>query len=628
MSAKVLLNCFPPTSLYMPAIGCEVLKSYLSKNNKINTEIVYWNHIFQQLYDDPCKNDKLLQPQDDLHQVLPFLSILAENSSNHKIRDRIILKMQEAAPSFKTMGINYYKEKYNKLINKVHEIIKSQLNTLLTDDVLLFGVSAKFDAWIPGIIVAQEVKKIRPDIKCIIGGIEEVGAAKELFNSFDVFDFAIWGEGEIPTSLLIEKLLENNEDYKNIPRLLHRKDDVNEIINRATYIESNESYYDIQQYININYNNYFKYAETIEKEKIQLPIEVSRGCRWSKCNFCALNWGYTYRTQDFDVVAEQIKQQYLKYKITRFFFVDNDAVGKNIKLFENFLDTLISLSSELGVDFDFHADIIHLNFNKRLIKKLSLAGFKSIQIGYEGVSDSMLKKLNKSTTFADNILFLKFAQKYDVELTITGLIIGIPHEVEEDIIESINNLHYLRFFLGEKKDKLQHRLNDLMLFFETGFWKMLNESERKEFDKHPLNEFLSEELLDNINVKYSLLGQYKTPALMDKWNSFKIINDHYEKSDYKYCLIENNNVINYLEYKDNLKTESLLFDQPEYWDVLRIANDEVINFRTLFKKMSEKHENISEDKLREIIQDLNNSYLLYSSIDNSKMVSIIDTENL
>lgn len=206
MNPKILLNCFPPTSIYMPAFGCEVLKCYLTEKKNIDTEVVYWNHLFQDLYKSTDGNLSPFTPKDDVGHLLPFLSILAERSNNSKIRERIILKMQEASPGLKAIGFNYYREKYYEQIEKTNKIIKDQLIDLLTDDVLVFGVSAKFDAWIPGVIVAQEVKKIRPDIKCIIGGIEEVQAAKALFNLFDVFDFAVWGEGEVPTSMLVEKL--------------------------------------------------------------------------------------------------------------------------------------------------------------------------------------------------------------------------------------------------------------------------------------------------------------------------------------------------------------------------------------------------------------------------------------
>ena len=628
MKSNILLNCLPPTNLYMPAIGCEVLKSYIDTKLGTKTEIIYWNHIFQDLYRDSDGQSNQFQPQNDLQQIFPFLGILAEQDGNNKIRDQILFRMQEAAPSFKTMGGKYYKKKYFELLAKTRKIIKRQLEKLLKEELLFFGISAKFDAWIPAMLLAHSAKQIRPDIKIVLGGIEEPDAAQALFNICQDFDYAIWGEGEIPRKMLIEDLMSEDNNLKSIPRFLFRNLKKESFNKDCSKTESINSYLNLTNYLDLDYSDYFKSATDIDRSKIQLPIEISRGCRWNKCNFCALNWGYRYRTQDFKNLIKQVRNQYNRYKIPRFFFVDNDVVGKNIRKFEKFLDDLIELSNELGVDFDFHADILHLNFNKNLIKKLSLAGFKSVQIGYEGVSDSMLRKLNKSTTFAENLLFIKFAQKYDVNVTITGLIIGIPNESESDIIESTENLHYLRFFLGEDTKKLQHRFAELSLFYKTNFWEMISSEERKDFNLHPVNDFLKSSFFENEHIRYSLLGQSRRPKLNEKWHAFKTISDHYEKSNYQYYLIDNDGVINYMEYKDSIKVDSLTFDNPAYWEVLRAANDVVISFSILHNIIQHKYPDITELQLNEIISDLKDNYLLYASDDNGKLVSIIDTDYL
>lgn len=625
MSIKLLLNCFPPTSLYMPSIGCEVVSKYITAKNGVDTEVIYWNYLFQDRSSEGEIN--LFEADNDLYQILPFLSILAEGVVP-EVHDRLLLKMQETNPSFKTLGEDYYKKKLKKQVDRINKIIDDQLKELLSDEFIVFGVSAKFDSWIPGVVVAREVKKRRPDAICVLGGIEEENAANVLFEEYDVFDFAIWGEGEIPMSLLIERLTKKDEDYSQIPRLLNRyslSEDGNILFENAN---RDKGFLDIKEYPDINYDTYFEYAKEINKGHIQLPIETSRGCRWNKCNFCALSWGNLYRTQDLDSIVIQLRSYYLKYGILRYFFVDNDIVGKDIRLFEKLLDKLIKLSSELEVDFDFHADILHLNFNKRIIQKLSLAGFKSVQVGYEGVSDSMLKKLNKSTTFAENLLFVKFAQKYDIEVTITGLIIGIPGENEEDVFESTNNLHFLRFFLGENKKELQHTFSKLVLFYETEFWEMMSQSEREKFSTNSLNDLLPNDFIKNPYVAYSLLGQWATPPLMDKWHSFKVTSDFYEKAKFKYYLIEANEEVNYLEYKEDLKIESLTFDQPEYWDVLKIANDQVISLKKLYREIQKKYSEMNLDRLIEIVIELKGSYLLYCSKDRNKIVSIIDTDRL
>ncbi|MFV0269648.1 MAG: B12-binding domain-containing radical SAM protein, partial [Draconibacterium sp.] len=406
--------------------------------------------------------------------------------------------MQAANPSFNALGENYYDIKLSNQLERIYKMIESKTNELPTDSPFIFGVSAKFDSWISGLVVALEVKKRRPNAICILGGIEEESAANALFQEFDIFDYVIWGEGEIPLNLLTKKLLANEKNYSEIPRLLFRGYTYKEQESSPNEAIDNSGFLNFNEYPDINYTSYFNYAKDIGKESIQLPIETSRGCRWNKCNFCALSWGNLYRTQNIDNVVDQIRSYYLKYEIVRFFFVDNDTVGKKISQFEELLDKLISLTNELEVDFDFHTDILHLNFNKRIIKKLSLAGFKSVQIGYEGVSDGMLKKLNKSTTFADNLLFIKFAQKYDIEITISGLIIGIPNEVETDVYESTNNLHFLRFFLGKRRKELQHTLSKLVLFYKTKFWQMTAQRER--FNINILNDFFPKNFTKNESI--------------------------------------------------------------------------------------------------------------------------------
>jgi radical SAM superfamily enzyme YgiQ (UPF0313 family) len=608
----------------MPSIGCEILNSYISSMDNVNCEVIYWNHLFQQ---KTFNEETLFQSEEDFAQILPFLAIL--NEDNSEVKNRILLKMQGISPGFKSLGKHYYEDKLSKQISKIQMIIDTELDRLLSiTGPLLFGVSAKFDSWIPGVVVASEVKKRRPDAICVIGGVEEKNALSVLFQKYEIFDFAIWGEGEIPLSLLIRSIQQKDENYQKIPRLLSRAFGSDQIL-LPQESEKTDSFLDLSCYPNIDYSVYFKYAKEISginERDIQLPVETSRGCRWNKCNFCALNWGNLYRTLILDNVVDQIRKYYLKHNVVRFFFVDNDVVGKNIELFEEFLDKLINLSDELEVEFDFHADILHLNFNSKIIKKLSLAGFRSVQIGYEGVSDSMLKKLNKSTTFADNILFVKFGQKYDIEVTITGLIIGIPNECESDVYESVNNLHFLRFFLGKKKKELEHPFSQLVLFHETRFWKMISQSEREKYNINSLNDYFPSDFTNNEYVRYSLFGQWIVTPLMRKWNAFKEISDYYQDNEFKYYLIKDSEVIKYAEYRADLKVQSLTFDQPEYWDVLKFANDEVVSLNKLQRKINEKYSDIDHSRLIEIIEELESSYLLYSSTDHSKMVSIIDTE--
>ncbi len=293
--------------------------------------------------------------------------------------------------------------------------------------------------------------------------------------------------------------------------------------------------------------------------------------------------------------------------------MDNDVVGKRMEVFSALLNLLINLSEELATSFSLHADVLHLGFNKELIRKMSLAGFKSVQIGYEGITDSMLKKLKKSTTFAENLLFVKFSQQYDIELTITGLIIGLPNEEEEDILESCNNLHYLRFYLDEKSNRgLRHNFAELMLFYDTPFWNMMTDDERMEFNEHPTIRLLPEDFIPFNDELYSIFGQIKKqPSLMVNWRKFEAISKYYEKNSFKYYLMKNGDNVHYIEYKNNLKIEDITFDDIVYLEVMKIANDKVVSLNKIFEKIQDINKSLSKKEVLSIVKELDDKFLLY-----------------
>lgn len=186
----------------------------------------------------------------------------------------------------------------------------------------------------------------------------------------------------------------------------------------------------------------------------------------------------------------------------------------------------------------------------------------------------------------------------------------------------------MRFLLGKKKKELEHPLSQLVLFYETRFWKMISQSEREKYNINSLNDYFPPDFTKNEYVKYSLFGQWIVTPLMRKWNAFKEISNYYQDNEFKYYLLQDKGVIKYVEYRADLKVQSLTFDQPGYWDVLKFANDEVISLNKLQERVNEKYSDIDKSRLIEIVEELKSSYLLYSSADHSKMISVIDTECL
>lgn len=112
--------------------------------------------------------------------------------------------------------------------------------------------------------------------------------------------------------------------------------------------------------------------------------------------------------------------------------------------------------------------------NKNIIEKIALAGFKMMQIGIEAVCDRKLKKMEKHAAFINHLLSFKFCNKYGLVITGSNLITGFPDDDIQDVIDSTNNLHYLRFYF---KSGLLFRVTDLCIKATSKYYSKMDEKD-------------------------------------------------------------------------------------------------------------------------------------------------------
>jgi len=194
-------------------------------------------------------------------------------------------------------------------------------------------------------------------------------------------------------------------------------------------------------------------------------------------------------------------------------------------------------------------------------------------------------------------------------------------ETEEDIIESIKNLHFLRFYLSTKK--ISHTKNPLAISSTSQYYKIIPQDELDHWHINILGTYLPKDYFKMID-SYRLFEYLKKSHHM-RWNDFSEISKHYSENKYEYRLLQNDIVI-YEEYYNNELINSISFDEPVYWEVLKATNYEVTSLDLLHKNILDRGFDITQNELIEILNNLKNEYLLYSSLDNSKIVSVIDTD--
>ncbi|MFW6002285.1 MAG: B12-binding domain-containing radical SAM protein [archaeon] len=608
---KVVFFNLPPSMVTTPSPTFSILSAFLHKN-KIEANTKYLNVALNHHMDRPYEVREMAK-------LLPFLYLLNQKHGDQNKSKKIRYLIYNENPTKFYSDISLKETFFKEFITAIHNTIESAIEGLDYENITLFGLTSKFWQWIPGEYVASCLKEKYPNIPIVLGGMGTKNAAKEILKVTDNFDYTVYGEGEYPLLELI-KSLNGESDITEVPRLIYKE---NGAIKESGVRNSEFTCLDEEPLP--YFNDYIEQFHKHDIKNLYLPIEISRGCHWGKCKFCYLNSGYTYRYYSNDKIIENIKACMKKYDFDSFIVIANDMVGKDIKMFDELLDKLIELQLELPHPFRLKvAEVITGNFTSGIIKKMSLAGFESIQIGYEANTDKLLDKINKKQSFADNTLFIKFANKYGINVKGANVLAGIVDEEDSDVFESIDNLHFLRFYLSQKTFEL-NRIH-LQISHNSRYYAMLDQKERDLWNVDLLYSLTP----DNLKEKMDRFKVYdfEHQHINRLWGSFDILLTHYYNKLYSYTLHQYNNIIVYREFLNERETKSLYLDQPYYWDVLKIANDQVVSLDQVYNQLNNRHANITLAEIEQIVEELKAEYLLYANEDKSNIVSIIDTSNL
>ena len=131
-----------------------------------------------------------------------------------------------------------------------------------------------------------------------------------------------------------------------------------------------------------------------------------------------------------------------------FFFTDNALPPKEA---DDFFSTMVTND----MDLKFFGEIRTLN-KPEAYALYSRGGLKTVQVGIEAFSDSLLKRMHKGTTIMENIASMKYAAQSGMKLD-GNLILEFPGSTEREVRETLLALDFtlpyspLRaaaFFLG------------------------------------------------------------------------------------------------------------------------------------------------------------------------------------
>lgn len=307
----------------------------------------------------------------------------------------------------------------------------------------LVGFTVCFSQLLPSLYLARKIKERMPKMPIVFGGSSCSGPlAASLAEHFQEVDYVIDGEGE-GSLLQLCRFLQAKE--QSLPQTVHTR-----LSTPHTDIAPAPQRLDDLPYP--DFSSYFHEMRQVFPSQPfipVLPLEFSRGCWWNKCTFCNLNlqW-HDYRFKNSRRMTEETLHLAKAYESLHFTFTDNALPPREA-------DRFFAALAESDMDFDFFAEIRALTKPEQL-KLYRLGGLRTVQVGIEALSSSLLKKMEKGTTAIDNIAAMKLCCQYGIRLE-GNLITDFPTTTEAEITETLHHLDFVlpyppmepaTFFLG------------------------------------------------------------------------------------------------------------------------------------------------------------------------------------
>jgi radical SAM superfamily enzyme YgiQ (UPF0313 family) len=280
--------------------------------------------------------------------------------------------------------------------------------------------------------VVDKVKQGLPDLMVLVGGFSCYNADIGL-RAFPQADYMCIGEADLTVGNLCERLAAG-ERPKNVPGVLSKFDDPAVPFNPAPMAHDLDliehpryEWFDLDVYR--NYNGY------------QLtPVIASRGCRWSRCTFCAERFYWRIRSASaFTDELEWLVEQGCHL----FMFNESDLNGMPEKVLE-ICDEVIARDLNIKLTGQLR---IHKKSDQAYFRKLRKAGFVALRFGVDAFSENTLRLQKKGYTKATVRQNLRDCWEAGI-FSEVNWVIGVPGETEDDVTEGIEFILENKQYIG------------------------------------------------------------------------------------------------------------------------------------------------------------------------------------
>lgn len=329
-------------------------------------------------------------------------------------------------PVYPHLGLGYLASNLEK--NGFDEIliVDAKLERKNVHDVLydlqlfkpeVVGITGMTHEIIQASKLSEQVKKLLPHCKTIIGGVHTSILPQQTLEEFPSFDYGISNEGEITLPLLISALTQKN-DLDKAPGLSYRYDGFVKVTSQLDWIHDLDS---------IPFPAWNRFPKARE-----YPILTSRGCPF-QCNFCH-PYGQKVRYRSPENVIEELDWVVSEFK-PDIINVYDETFGIDQERTVKLLDLMIKHKIPQRTRWWAYTRVNVATDD--LLRKMKDAGAFMIGFGIETGNEEILKKSKKNINLKRAEELVSIAKKIGLK-TQTYFILGHPYETLETINDTID----------------------------------------------------------------------------------------------------------------------------------------------------------------------------------------------
>lgn len=290
----------------------------------------------------------------------------------------------------------------------------------------VLGVSTSGMALPLVLLGLRELKRRKPNVMTVLGGIGASGAAAAIVAAFPWIDFVVCGEGEKTLEELLE-CLQAGGDAGEVSGLVCRRDGQVVTTPPRPRLENLDRW----RRHSLGQLDFSLYSV--------VNVITARGCPFP-CTFCdvAPYWRRRYVPRSIDVVVAEMEAIAASVSPSpRFVFVD-DTLTVDRGRVETLCRRLQSASRKFEWACYARAD----NLDEALLMLMAASGCQKVYLGLESGSDRVLAAIRKGFDAETGRRVALLARRF-IPIVQTAFVWGFPFETWEDFHETLFLMAYL-----------------------------------------------------------------------------------------------------------------------------------------------------------------------------------------